>query len=91
MTVTLLQLVQLVSEMKDKIILTITLERNVNGTVSRATNMEGTGFHYFELIGLLQMTCYEFAQKSVETAKELPKDKPSKLVFKKSEDITSKS
>lgn len=66
--------------MKDKVEITITLEREENGTVSRSYGIEGTGFHYFELIGLLQMTAYEFYQKSVETAKMLP-DGPVKLKF----------
>jgi len=69
-------------EDKDKITITITLERDVNGCVHRAHSITGAGFHYFEVIGLLQMTCYEMAQKSIETAKELPKDKPVRIEFK---------
>ena len=67
--------------MADKVIITIEVERNLNGTVARKTNLEGEGFHYFELIGLLQITSYEFAQQSLKTAIEMPKNKKVKLKF----------
>lgn len=67
--------------MKDKITITITLEREINGTITRNFNIGGEGFHYFEMIGLLQMSCYELAQKSIETAKDLPKDVSVNLKF----------
>lgn len=68
---------------KDKVTVSITLEREVNGTISRTTDITGEGFHFYELIGLLQISCYEFAHQSIETAKELPKDKPVNIVFNK--------
>lgn len=68
-------------ENKDKVTLTITLERKLNGTSKRTLKIEGEGFHYFEMIGLLQMTCYDLAKSSVDVGKELPEDKKVKLVF----------
>jgi hypothetical protein len=65
----------------DKITVSFTLEREKNGTVSHLVKLEGEGFHYFEIIGLMQIACYQWAQKSVETAKELPKDENVKLKF----------
>lgn len=58
----------------DKVVIEISLERNENGTVSRSVNIVGEGFHYFELIGLLQICAYEFSIQSMNTAKELPQD-----------------
>jgi hypothetical protein len=72
-------------EKKDKVTISITLEREVNGTISRSTDISGEGFHYFELIGMLQITCYDFAQQSISTARDLPKDKPVHLVFDSAE------
>lgn len=66
---------------KDKVTISITLEREMNGTITRKTHLSGEGFHYFELIGMLQITCYDFAQQSIATAKDLTKDKPVHLVF----------
>lgn len=51
--------------------ITLELERKKNGTVGMQFNMIGQGFHYYEIIGLLQMKCYRFAEKSLERAKEL--------------------
>lgn len=68
---------------KDKVTITLTLERQVNGTVNRGVTIEGEGFHYFELVGLLQMCAYEFAHQSYETAKGLPQDVPVRIVFNK--------
>lgn len=68
-------------EKNDKVIITITLERNLNGTASRSVKVDGQGFHYFEMIGLLQICSYEMAQKSLEVAKELPDDKQVKMVY----------
>jgi len=64
---------------KDKVTIEIILERNENGTVSRGVNINGEGFHYFELIGLLQICAYEFTIQSGKTAKELPTDQPVRI------------
>jgi len=66
---------------KDKVVITLSLERQKNGTINRTTDIQGEGFHLFELVGLLQMTCYDMAKQSMETATEMPKDKETKLVF----------
>ncbi len=68
-------------ENKDKVTITLSLTREINGTITRSTDIQGQGFHFFELVGLLQMTCYDFAKQSMETAKDMPKDKETKLVF----------
>jgi len=65
--------------MKDKVILTLEFERQINGTVSHKVDIDGEGFHFFELIGLLQIICYQWAELSGETAKELPKDKEVRI------------
>ena len=67
--------------MNDKIVIELTFERNKNGTVSKHVKMEGEGFHFFELIGLLQICCYDFAKPSSETASELPQDKDVRIKF----------
>lgn len=67
--------------MKDKVIITIELERNLNGTIQTKRKIEGEGFHYYEIIGLLQTACYDFAQESLSTAKQLPKDKEVRIKF----------
>lgn len=67
--------------MKDKVTLTVTFEREKNGTVSHKMGLEGEGFHYFELIGLLQIICYQWAQMSTQTAKEIPDQENVKLKF----------
>jgi hypothetical protein len=66
--------------MKDKVKITLEFERNENGAIGRSHSIEGTGFHYFELIGLMQIACYEFAEQSKITASELPEG-PTKIVF----------
>ncbi len=66
---------------KDKVTITLSLERNVNGTITRKVNIDGEGFHFFELVGLMQICCYEFAQQSQKTASELPQDQPVNIVF----------
>ncbi len=71
--------------MSDKTTITISLERNPNGTVTRKASVDGEGFHYFELIGLLQMICYDFERQSTQIAKELPKDKKVRIKFKSDE------
>ena len=68
--------------MSDKVSIIINLERNVNGTVSRHVKIEWEGFHYFELIGLMQICSYEFAQQSTKIAAEIPKEKKVKIKFK---------
>jgi hypothetical protein len=68
--------------MSDKVIMTISLERNVNGTIQRKVAIEGEGFHYYELVGLLQICSYEFAEQSKKTASQMPKDKKTKIKFK---------
>lgn len=67
---------------KDKITITITLERNINGTVSSSKNIEGEGFHIFELIGLIQIYSYELAEMSRMTADQMEPDKTAKLIYK---------
>ena len=71
--------------MSDKLKITINLTRNENGTCSRSYGMEGEGFHYYEVIGLLQMVVQEMYFRSVETAKELPEGRISRLIFNDSE------
>lgn len=66
---------------KDKVTLTLTFEREANGSVTRKADLDGEGFHFFELIGLIQMTSYDFAEKSKQTAIELPKDHKVKMKF----------
>ena len=60
--------------MNDKMTITLELERRDNGTVGMQLNMNGQGFHFYEIIGLMQMECYRLAEKSIETAKELNKN-----------------
>jgi hypothetical protein len=67
--------------MKDKVTITLVLEREPNGTITRMQRLEGEGFHLFELVGLLQMSCYELAKKSIKTAVDLPKDKNVRIKF----------
>lgn len=69
-------------EKTDKVIITITLERNLNGTVTRGMKIDGSGFHYFEMVGLLQISCYEMAERSKEIANELPDDQKVRMKFK---------
>lgn len=66
---------------KDSVTITIKLDRNVNGTASISTNIKGKGFHYYEMIGLLQMAMFDMRNQSIESAKKMPKDRPVKLVF----------
>ena len=51
--------------------ITLELERKKNGTVGMKFDMNGQGFHYYEVIGLMQMQCYRLSEKSLERAKEL--------------------
>ena len=67
--------------MKDKVTITLVLEREPNGTITRSQVIKGEGFHLFELVGLLQISCYELAKKSIETAVDLPKDKNVRIKF----------
>jgi len=64
---------------KDKVILKLEFERQINGTVSHKVDVDGEGFHFFELIGLLQIICYQWSELSTETAKKLPKDEDVKI------------
>lgn len=66
---------------KDKVEIKLTLERNVNGSITRGASIEGEGFHFYEIVGLLQIYSYELAQQAGETAKVLHPDKPSRLIF----------
>ncbi len=66
----------------DKVTVTINLERQLNGTVSTGFAFEGSGFHFFELIGLLQMVSYDMAKQSREIAPKLEKGKKSRIVLK---------
>ncbi len=71
--------------MKDKVTISITIERNPNGTVGTSSKMEGEGFHYFEIIGLLELYKLNLAKQSLETAKELSEvnqDRPTRITFK---------
>jgi hypothetical protein len=72
--------------MKDKVTVTLTFEREINGTISHKITLDGEGFHYFELIGLLQITCYKWAEQSSKTANEVPKEENVRLKF-----VTDKS
>jgi len=48
----------------DKVTVTITLERQPNGTVLNGLKFDGYGFHFFKLIWLLQMVSYDMAKQS---------------------------
>ncbi len=49
---------------KNKVIITLTIERDDNEKVSKQVKVKGSGFHYHELIGFMQMTSYDFAQNA---------------------------
>lgn len=66
----------------DEVMVTISFKRNFNGTVDKRVDFKGAGFMMFELIGLLQMTCYELTTESVKISDELPKDKKARLAYK---------
>lgn len=74
-------------EKTDKVTITVTLERNLNGTVTRGMKIDGAGFHYFEMVGLLQICCYELAERSKEIANELPDDQKVRIEFKGGEEF----
>lgn len=67
--------------MSDKVTLTIVMERVENGTVKISHKIEGEGFHYFEMIGLMEMVKLSMAQKSDEVGKIIPEGKPTKIKF----------
>ena len=48
----------------NKVTLTLTLTKNDNGTVNIDTKLDGTGFHYYELIGLVDLLKSELKLKS---------------------------
>lgn len=69
--------------MSDEVTITIKLTRNKNGSITQSRNIEGQGFYYYEIIGLLQMACLHYAQESEKVAQEMS-DKykhPTKLKF----------
>jgi hypothetical protein len=60
----------------NKVTLTITLTKNDNGSVNFDTKLEGTGFHYYELVGLVDMVKSDLKQKSIMLARSIAaKDK----------------
>lgn len=67
--------------MKDKVTITIELERNVNRTITKDYRIEGEGFHYFEIVGMLEIMKSNLVTKSIETSAEIPKDVPTRLKF----------
>ncbi len=69
--------------MKDKLTITIKLERNINGTITKDYRIEGEGFHYFEIIGMLEIMKSNLVTKSIETGVEIEKDVPTRLKFVK--------
>jgi len=68
---------------KDQVVFTLKLKRNKNGTVEISRAIEGSGFHIYEIIGLLQMTLIELAQDSKVSASKFPKDEVIVPVYEK--------
>jgi len=66
--------------MKDKVLITIELERNENGTMNRKWKVEGENIRLYEIVGLLQMTVIDVTQESYKTAKKLPKT-PTRIKY----------
>lgn len=69
--------------MKDEIILTIKLTRNENGTIAQGYEIKGEGFHFFEIIGMMEIVKKSLIESSIKTGKEIPKDKKVRLKFDK--------
>lgn len=65
---------------RDKMIVTITLERNVNGTANYSTRLDGEGWHIYEVLGMLEVAKRSLVERSVTLGKELP-DRPTRLQF----------
>ena len=66
---------------QDSVTITVKLNRNVNGTASIKTDIQGAGFHYYEIIGLLQFAMFDMKEQSIKTGSEMPQDVPTRLVF----------
>ncbi len=67
--------------MKDKLTITITLERNFNGTCKTSHQIKGEGFFHFEIIGLLEIVKNGMIKASIEQGKDMPEDKKIRNEF----------
>jgi predicted transcriptional regulator len=65
---------------QDEVTITIEITRNVNGTVEIKHKVKGRGIRLYEMIGALQISSYQLAQKSIETAPTLP-DEPVSIHY----------
>lgn len=77
--------------MNDKVKITIELERLPNGVINTHRSIEGEGFHFFEIVGLLEIAKQGLVQESWETAKKINEqnpDKPTKIQFVKSREAS---
>jgi hypothetical protein len=69
----------------DKVTITVTLERMLNGNINIERKVDGAGFHYFEIVGLLEMAKQSFVEDSHKAAEDINavnKDRPTRLEFK---------
>lgn len=68
-------------EDKDELTITINLKRNTNGTVTSSQKIEGAGFHYFEIVGLLEASKFDLIREMKNSANKMQKDKKVRLKF----------
>lgn len=74
----------------DKVTITITMERNANGTAKVAHKIEGEGFFHFEILGLLEIAKVSIIKGSIEAGKTAPEDKKIRNVYVVDETETQK-
>jgi len=51
----------------------LTLKKRPDGIVDRSMLVTGDGFHYYELVGLVQMAVIDLAEQSLKKAKKKSK------------------
>jgi hypothetical protein len=76
--------------MKDKVTVTITMERNANGTAKVAHKIEGEGFFHFEILGLIEIAKSCIIKASIKSGKDAPDDKKIRNVYEVDETETQK-
>lgn len=54
-----------------KVTITIEMEKMPNGIISTKTDIVGDGFHYYEVLGALEIVKHDLIAKSTSTAEEI--------------------
>ena len=54
-----------------KITVTIEMEKRDNGLISTKTDIVGDGFHYYEVLGALEIVKADLIAQSTKTAQEI--------------------